>query len=120
MTGLLIGILVSRTFSGPVGEHFGWQAVYWTASVLMVLPPVLLRRRLPSASSSSRMGYAELIRSLGTLVRKHAVLREASLNGAMMFATFSAFWTIPAFLLEGPHYGERTSRPSSAWLAGAS
>jgi len=35
MSGLLIGILLSRTFSGIVGSALGWQAVYRIAAIMM-------------------------------------------------------------------------------------
>ncbi len=104
MSGLLIGILVSRTFSGFVGQYFGWQAVYLIAAVLMILLAIALKRYLPLCPPSSQMRYAELFKSMGSLVRALPVLREASVNGAMMFGAFSAFWTSLSFLLASPHY----------------
>ncbi len=32
MSGLLIGILLSRTFSGVIGSYFGWRTVFYTAA----------------------------------------------------------------------------------------
>ncbi len=104
MSGLLIGILVSRTFSGLVGQHFGWQAVYYVASALMILLAVFLFFRLPVCPPVSEMGYAALFRSMASLARTLPVLREASLSGGLMFAAFSVFWTTLSFLLAGPHY----------------
>ncbi|MFT9078289.1 MFS transporter [Ethanoligenens sp.] len=50
------------------------------------------------------MSYGKLLVSLGGLLRGQPVLRSSSLVGAMMFATFSAFWTTLSFLLKGPAY----------------
>ncbi len=38
------------------------------------------------------------------LTKELPMLREAALNGGMMFAAFSVFWTTLSFLLAGPHY----------------
>lgn len=47
MSGLLIGILVSRTFSGLIGQMWGWKMVYLIACALMVILALFLVRFLP-------------------------------------------------------------------------
>jgi predicted MFS family arabinose efflux permease len=44
------------------------------------------------------------MRSTLQLVRKHAVLRESALLGALFFAAFSAFWTTLVFFLGTASY----------------
>ncbi|HEX2925457.1 MAG TPA: MFS transporter [Ruminiclostridium sp.] len=104
MSGLLIGILVSRTFSGLVGEYFGWRIVYLIASAMMLVLAVFLRKYIPECPAISKMEYGKLFKSMGSLIKSLPVLREASLNGAMMFGAFSAFWTTLVFLLQSSHY----------------
>jgi len=104
MSGLFIGILVSRTFSGLVGEYWGWRNVYLIAAALMIILAILLSRMLPLCPPTSSMKYKELFTSMVSLTKSLPLLREASLNGALMFAAFSAFWTSLVFLLEGSHY----------------
>lgn len=104
MSGLFIGILVSRTFSGLVGEYWGWRSVYLIAAVLMIILAVFLSKLLPLCPPTSSMKYQELFKSMVSLTKGLPVLREASLNGALMFASFSAFWTSLVFLLESSHY----------------
>ncbi|HBF38676.1 MAG TPA: MFS transporter [Firmicutes bacterium] len=104
MSGLLIGILLSRTFSGIIGSAWGWRAVYRLAALMIAFLAVAFYLWLPKSVPDSVMGYQELLKSLGGLLRTQPVLREASLVGAMMFATFSVFWTTLAFLLKSPVY----------------
>ena len=105
MSGLLIGILVSRTFSGLVGEYLGWPAVYFIASGLMILLAFFLAFRLPKSPSATTAGYGDLFRSMASLIKDLPLLREAALNGGMMFAAFSVFWTTLSFLLAEPRFG---------------
>ena len=104
MSGLLIGILVSRTFSGFVGEHLNWRAVYMIAAVLMVVLAFFLNRVLPVCPPINSIKYKKLFTSMWRLIKTLPTLREAALNGAMMFAAFSAFWTTLVFHLESPTY----------------
>jgi predicted MFS family arabinose efflux permease len=46
------------------------------------------------------------------LYRQHALLRESSFLGALLFASFSAFWTTLVFFLAAPPY--QFTNPSSA------
>jgi predicted MFS family arabinose efflux permease len=107
MMGVLLGILLSRTASGLIADRFGWRAVYWTAAGGMVLLALVLRPLLPSHEVHASLTYGALLRSVAEQVRLHATLRQAMLNGALLFAAFSAFWATLVFRLESPplHYG---------------
>ncbi len=104
MTGVLLGILLARTLSGAVSEHFGWRTMFLLAAALAWIFAVLLRVRLPLMPSRAQTTYGELIRSLWTFVREHPELRQVSLIAGMFFAAFNAFWTTLVFLLETPRY----------------
>jgi predicted MFS family arabinose efflux permease len=104
MSGLLIGILLSRVLSGTVGSALGWQAVYRLAAVMIALLTIAFFLLLPKTEAGSTMSYSALIKSLGRLVRTEPVVREAALVGFMMFGGFSAFWTTLSFLLKSPVY----------------
>jgi predicted MFS family arabinose efflux permease len=107
MSGLLIGILLSRTVSGFVGAHLGWRVVFEGAAGVMLALAGLLAWRLPRDQPHFEGTYASLMRSLGTLVNELPPLRRSALVGASIFAAFSVFWTTLAFYLESPayHYG---------------
>ncbi|WP_283956916.1 MFS transporter [Pseudoalteromonas sp. S3785] len=47
MMGLTLGILLSRTLSGFVGEHMGWQSVFYMSALLATLFGALLYVFLP-------------------------------------------------------------------------
>lgn len=105
MSGVLAGILLARTAAGLVGGALGWRAVYALAAACMVLLWFGLARLLPPSPPERSVRYADLIASLVPLFRDEAELRRPSLIGAMVFASFSVFWTTLAFFLETPPYG---------------
>ncbi|RAS22612.1 MFS transporter [Paraburkholderia bryophila] len=93
MSGLLLGILLSRPISSVVAGHFGWRVVFGGAAVLMTLVTSVLALTIPRRQPDHKATYFELIGSLGQLVRTMPVLRHRSLYQALMFASFSLFWT---------------------------
>ncbi len=92
MSGLLLGILLSRPISSVVAGHFGWRAMFGAAAVLMVIVTSVLAFTIPRRQPSHQATYFELIASLGHLVRTMPVLRHRSLYQGLMFASFSLFW----------------------------
>jgi predicted MFS family arabinose efflux permease len=105
MTGLLLGILLARTFSGLVAQVAGWRSVYVLAAVLMAIQAAVLFFKLPKFHESAGLPYHKLLASVLSIARDEPVLRRRSLYGGLSFATFSILWTVLAFLLAGPHYG---------------
>ena len=103
MTGLLLGILLARTFSGWVSRIHGWRWVFVTAAALNLLFVPLLYRKMPRLEPAHSLRYSEAMKSLWTLFRTQRLLREASVVGGLVFASFSCFWTTLAFMLED-HY----------------
>jgi predicted MFS family arabinose efflux permease len=137
MMGLLLGILLARTFSGwvskipvlfvhaprafPAGAFWvtdGWRYVFIIAAVVNVAFLFLLGRVMPKLPPKQHLSYAEAMRSLWTLWREQPLLRESSVIGALVFASFSSFWTTLAFLLSS-HYGLGAGAAGSFGLVGA-
>jgi predicted MFS family arabinose efflux permease len=104
MTGLLLGILLARTFAGWVSRIHGWRYVFVVAAVLNGAFVPLLWRVMPKLPPKQDLSYAQAMRSLWTLWRTQPLLRESCQLGALVFASFSCFWTTLAFLLDS-HYG---------------
>jgi predicted MFS family arabinose efflux permease len=100
MSGLLIGILLSRTFSGVISEYFGWRAVFYIAAGIMLVIWLMIGLFLPEVEPDYKGSYKQLMTSLVDLIRQEPKLRLAALRGALCFACFSAFWTTIVFLLK--------------------
>jgi len=120
LSGLLIGVLLARTFSGVVGAQFGWRTVYWFASGLMLALAITIRLSLEPSRPQLSMKWTSLMKSIGSLVREHPTLREAALLACLLFMTFSALWTTLVFLLRTPPYHYGTTAAGVFGLLGAS
>lgn len=105
MGGLLIGILLSRTFAGIVAGFAGWRSVYGTAAVFMALTTVMLRRALPDHGPQLSISYRRQLRGVLDIARTEPALRWRSLIAACGFGSFACFWTTVTFLLSSPQYG---------------
>jgi predicted MFS family arabinose efflux permease len=135
MMGLLLGILLARTFAGWVSRAGtlllhrhgdtgflwltdGWRFVFAVAALVNLAFLLLLARAMPKLPPKQDMRYGEAMRSLWTLFRTQRLLRESSFIGALVFASFSCFWTTLAFLLSS-HYGLGAGIAGSFGLVGA-
>lgn len=105
MAGLLSGILLSRVLSGFVSAHLGWRDMFWLAVPLAFGGAAAMFALLPEHAPSAAMRYGAAMRSLVHLWRREPVLRRATLLQAILFGTFTAFWTILAFHLQQPYFG---------------
>ncbi|WP_044890263.1 MFS transporter [Myxococcus hansupus] len=100
MSGVLMGILLSRTAAGFVGTHLGWRTMFWIAAGLMLVLAGVLRFTLPSQPPVASMPYPQLLRSLIDLARTEPVLRLHAVLGALSFGAFSVFWSTLALYLQ--------------------
>ncbi len=119
MAGLLLGILLARTVSGFIADAYGWRAVFWLATVCMLVQTAVLWRMLPQSQGETRLCYPALIRSVFLLFRGEPLLRRRIVYGTCGFAAFSVFWTSLAFLLARPPYGYSDSVIGLFGLVGA-
>jgi predicted MFS family arabinose efflux permease len=103
-SAMLVGVLLSRTLSGVIGQAFGWRAMYGLACVLMIGLAIVMKALLPKSQPTVTMPYHKLIHSMWHLTREHALLRQATLNGMLLYGALSVFWATLVFLVESPAY----------------
>ncbi|AIR00702.1 MFS transporter [Pluralibacter gergoviae] len=99
MTGLLLGILLSRTVSGFVGATLGWRTMYQLAAASIVLVGLLLWSVLPRFATHSTLSYPALMGSMARLWLRYPALRRAAFAQGFLSVAFSAFWSTLALML---------------------
>ncbi|WP_276089803.1 MFS transporter [Pedobacter sp. JY14-1] len=119
MSGLLVGILASRSISGSIGFLWGWRAMYFIAASICFLLLLLMAKRFPQSEPSFKGSYGQLMASMWHYVRTQPVLREASLINFIAFATLSAFWTTMVLFLANPPYNLQSLQIGMFGIAGA-
>jgi predicted MFS family arabinose efflux permease len=120
LSGLLIGVLLARTFSGITGAQYGWRTVYWFAAALMLGLAITIRISLEKNEPEAALEWTELMRSVWSLAREHATLREAAVLACLLFMTFSTLWTTLVFVLRTPPYHYGTTAAGLFGLLGVS
>lgn len=118
MTGLLLGILLSRVVSGFVAEHFGWRLIYVAAAAALSLIGLAAWRGLPRFAPTTQLGYRALLGSMWELWRRHGALRQATWAQGLLAVGFSAFWSTLAIMLHGT-FGLGSATAGAFGLAGA-
>ncbi|MFZ6745534.1 MFS transporter [Undibacterium sp. JH2W] len=119
MTGLLMGILMSRVVSGFVAEQFGWRSMFVLAALGIALIAVAIWRGLPHFVPTTTMSYRALLASLLDLVRRHGKLRRAALAQGLLAMGFSGFWSTLAVMLHAEPFHMGSAAAGAFGLAGA-
>jgi predicted MFS family arabinose efflux permease len=118
MTGLLLGILLSRVVSGFVAEQLGWRAVYAGAALSMAATGLALWRGLPRFEPTIALPYRALLGSMVALWNRHPSLRRAARAQGLLALAFSAFWSTLAVMLHGAPFHMGSATAGAFGLAG--
>ncbi len=105
VSGILGGILLSRTIAGFVGSNFGWREMFWLGAPLALGAGAVVRLILPRHHPTQTIGYPAALLSLVQLLVEEPALRLAATTQAMLFASFTTFWTVLSLHLQEPAFG---------------
>jgi predicted MFS family arabinose efflux permease len=117
-SGILIGILASRTISGFVAASFGWRAIYLVAAVSTLVMALCLAINLPANKPKTGMSYRALLLSVASTVRAHRSVQVTLVLGACAFGVFTMFWTGLTFLLSSPPFSYSVTQIGLVGLVG--
>jgi len=104
MSGLMIGILLSRPLASLIADMWGWRSYYFVSAALMAALVCALARYLPSLKPATATRYGALLRSFPQLLRDEPVLRVRAWTAALVMASFTAFWAAVALRLPDPPF----------------
>lgn len=109
-TGLLIGILGARIFSGYITEWFSWQHVYLISAGLLVITTCMISFQLPGLAPQYKGNYISLLSSTVLQIKRFSLLQRISLLAIFMYGAFFSFWTTLTFHLSSApfHYKSDT------------
>ncbi|MBO8212980.1 MFS transporter [Acinetobacter nosocomialis] len=104
-SGVFIGLLLARVFSGGISDVAGWRGVYLYAAIIMLMLALPLWKRLPHLKSQSvTMRYSQLLVSMLELLHQEKVLQVRGVLALLMFAAFNIFWSALVLPLSEPPY----------------
>lgn len=119
-SGVVLGILLSRTAAGAISSAAGWRAVYLVAAALTVVLAVLLARALPrEARAQAAPPYGHVVAGTLRLFVREPVLRQRGVLATLVFAAFNVFWTGMALPLSAPPLALSDAAIGAFGLAGA-
>jgi predicted MFS family arabinose efflux permease len=98
-TGILVGVLAARLFSGFISAHMGWRYVYRLSALLVFSSGLLIHFLLPDLHRPFSGNYRQLLGSTLQQVKRFVLLRRTALLGALIFGIFTSFWTTLTFQL---------------------
>lgn len=119
-SGVVIGILLARTFAGALTDIAGWRSVYLSSAAMLFFVACILLRSLPREHRDQpRLNYVQLLQSVLALFMQERILRIRAILALLIFASFSILWTSLVLPLSRPPLSLSHSAIGSFGLAGA-
>lgn len=115
MSGLLLGIMLSRPMASLFTHFFSWRAIFIFSAAFMLLLIVLLHHFFPTRKPQHNLSYIKLITSFPLIFKSYPALRRRAIYHATLFCVFNLFWTSIAVLLMGSFFNY--SQETVAWFA---
>lgn len=104
MSGLVMGIILSRTFAGFVSTYWSWEGVYLYSGILTLGFALLMWHKLPNTQPQPGLTVTGIYRSLFKLARHHPHLIRRACAGALGFGILSMVFTSMTFVLGSAPY----------------
>jgi predicted MFS family arabinose efflux permease len=119
MSGLMVGILLSRPIASWVAEFAGWRWYYGGVASVVAGLTLILAFVLPRHEPQTTTRYTRLIGSMLMILREEPVVRRRAAYQASCMGAFGVFWTSVALRLAEPPFSFSQSGIGLFALAGA-
>ncbi|MRW90960.1 MFS transporter [Duganella sp. FT80W] len=104
VSGLLLGIMLSRPAASLIADATSWHVVFAGAALVVLAVAFVLRAKLPERMPNHHISYPKLMASLWQLFLQTPVLRRRAAYHAGLFGSFSLFWTVTPLMLASPAF----------------
>lgn len=95
-TGVIAGVVLSRTGAGVMAEYLGWRTIYWTATALMIGSVAALAfivdDKVEKSDDDTSMSYFQLIGSMLGLIQRYPRVLLSGIIQGLSFGGFLAVW----------------------------
>ncbi|MFC9752841.1 MFS transporter [Streptomyces sp. NPDC056921] len=106
MNGLMLGTLLGLPLATFVGEQLGWQAAFWTITLLTLVAAILTIAFVQNPAESDAVEEARSMRDELTVLRRPQFLLALISSTLIIGATFSAFSFFTPILTEITGFAE--------------
>ncbi len=105
MSGLMLGVMLSRPIASFLTATFSWHAVFIFSAILMLFVGVLISLYIPKQEVAiGSLKYFDLLKSMRTLWKENEILRRRSIYQAFLFGSFCLFWTASPLYLASSYF----------------
>ncbi len=116
--GVVVGLLLARTFAGLVADVSSWRGVYLVSALMMTLLAAFIWRNLPQLPRSDSGNGWQMMQSLWQTLLRNPVLQLRGMLALLMFASFNIFWNALVLLLRDPPWQLSHGQIGALGLAG--
>lgn len=119
MSGLMLGIMLSRPVSSLVTDLMSWPYVFFLSAFFIFILAIALWRVLPDRRPQEQgLKYFGLIATMPKLMVETPVLQRRAIYQSCMFGAFCLYWTTVPLWLLGPAFNFSQKQVALFALAG--
>lgn len=104
MSGLVMGIILSRTFAGFVSTYWSWEGVYFTSGIATLAFALMMWKKLPNTTPQTGLSIQGIYGSLWVIAKQNPHLIRRACAGALGFGILSMIFTSMTFVLGNAPY----------------